>query len=222
MNSAEQFEAIVSDHYQPLFRFAMSLTRIESDARDLTQQTFYIWATKGHQLRDFSRVKTWLFTTLHRTFLETRRRASRFTHETLEEVSAQLPAPCPELSNYLDSAQVLPALAQVDRIYQGAVALFYLENCSYKDIAAILEVPVGTVKSRIARGIVQLRRILLSGGSTDSGSTETNPKEAEPAEYAESARNPHQLQQETSEQARNEWDLSSTFFWDRLTSAVPA
>ena len=74
MNVADQFETIVSDHYEPLYKFALSLTRAESDARDLTQHTFYIWATKGHQLRDASKVKTWLFTTLHRAFLEARRR----------------------------------------------------------------------------------------------------------------------------------------------------
>jgi len=45
------------------------------------------------------------------------------------------------------------------------VALFYLEDCSYKDIAAILEVPIGTVKSRIARGLAQLREILALDGS---------------------------------------------------------
>ena len=54
MNSTEQFETIVSEHYEPLFRFAMSLTHAESDARDLTQQTFYVWAAKGHQLRDIT------------------------------------------------------------------------------------------------------------------------------------------------------------------------
>ena len=46
MNAADQFEAIVSEHYEPLYRFAMSLTGAESDARDLTQHTFYIWATQ--------------------------------------------------------------------------------------------------------------------------------------------------------------------------------
>src|SRR5947208_11090356 len=70
MNATDQFETIVGEYYEPLFRFAMSLTRVESDAQDLTQQTFYVWATKGHQLRDISKVKTWLFTTLHRAFLK--------------------------------------------------------------------------------------------------------------------------------------------------------
>ena len=162
MNSAEHFEALVSAHYEALFRFALSLTRTESDACDLTQQTFYVWATKGHQLRDQSRVKPWLFTTLHRAFLESRRRQARFPHHELEEVKHELPVHSPELANQVDCSQVLPALAKVDEVYQAAVALYYLEDCPYNDIAAILEVPLGTVKSRIARGIAQLREILLS------------------------------------------------------------
>jgi RNA polymerase sigma-70 factor, ECF subfamily len=160
MSLADQFEAIVSEHYEPLFRFAMSLTRAECDAWDLTQHTFYVWATKGHQLRDLSKVKTWLFTTLHRAFLEAQRKQSRFPHEDLEEVSEQLAAFSPELAEQVDSSQVLSALARVDEVYQAAVALFYLDDCSYKEIAEVLAVPVGTVKSRIARGIMQLREIL--------------------------------------------------------------
>lgn len=168
MNSAGQFEAIVKDYYEPLYRFAMSLTRVESDALDLTQQTFYVWATKGHQLRDISKVKTWLFTTLHRNFLKARRRQIQFAHEDLESIPDQLPVLSTEVLDQLDCSQVLPALARVDEVYQAAVALFYLDDCSYKDIAAILDVPIGTVKSRIARGIAQLREILLPGGSRDS------------------------------------------------------
>ena len=168
MNSTDQFEAIVSEQYEPLFRFALSLTRTESDALDLTQHTFQIWATKGHQLRDITKVKTCLYTTLHRAFLQARRRQSRFPQQDLEDVIEQLPAVSPVLSDRVDSLQVLPALAKVDEIYQAAVALFYLEDYAYKDIALILDVPVGTVKSRIARGIAQLREILLSDESRAS------------------------------------------------------
>src|ERR1044071_3308222 len=146
-NADEQFEALVCEHYEALYRFAISLTREESDARDLTQQTFYVWAKKGHQLRDVSKVKTWLFTTLHRAFLETRRRRSRFPHYELEEVSEQLPTFSPDLANQVDSSQVLPALARVDEVFQAAVALFYLEDYSYHEISEILAVPLGTVKS---------------------------------------------------------------------------
>ena len=167
MNSADQFEAIVCEHYEPLFRFAMSLTRVESDAWDLTQQTFHVWATKGHQLSDISKVKAWLFTTLHREFLKVRRKQTRFSHCHLEEVGDQLPALSTEAADQADCSEVLRALAKLDEIYQAAVALFYLDDCSYKDIALILGVPLGTVKSRIARGIVQLKEI-LSDGPRDS------------------------------------------------------
>jgi RNA polymerase sigma-70 factor (ECF subfamily) len=170
MNSTDQFEAIVSEHYELLFRFAMSLTRSESDAWDLTQQTFYVWATKGHQLRDVSKVKTWLYTTLHRTFLQARRRHIRFPHDDLEEVSEQIPSVSPEHADQADCAEVLLALAKVDEVYQAAVALFYLDDCSYRDIASILEAPIGTVTSRIARGSEQLRGILSSDGSLVSSS----------------------------------------------------
>src|SRR6266536_2870886 len=58
------FERVVAQYYEPLYQFAFSLTRSEAEACDLTQQTFYVWATKGHQLREVAKVKTWLFTTL--------------------------------------------------------------------------------------------------------------------------------------------------------------
>jgi len=166
MASSLDFESVVACYYEPLYQFAFSLTRTEADACDLTQQTFYVWATKGHQLRDVSKVKTWLFTTLHRAFLESRRKQMRFPHLELSEVPLELPAMSPALAYQLDSAQVLKALTQVDEIYQAPVALFYLEDCSYKEIAEILEVPIGTVKSRMARGIGQLQVILTRGGRT--------------------------------------------------------
>src|SRR6478736_902677 len=65
-----EFQALVDAYYAPLYRFAMSLTRSESDAADLVQDAFVLWATKGHQLQDASKAKTWLFTTLHREFLQ--------------------------------------------------------------------------------------------------------------------------------------------------------
>ncbi len=154
------FERVVTLYYESLYQFAYSLTRSESDACDLTQQTFYIWATRGHQLRDPTRVKTWLFTTLHRQFLETRRRQTRFPQQSIEELDTEPVMLSPEAGSSLDTEQVLRALAQVDEIFQAPVALFYLQDCPYKDIAQILGVPLGTVKSRIARGLMQLQKIL--------------------------------------------------------------
>jgi RNA polymerase sigma-70 factor, ECF subfamily len=154
------FEDLVARHYQPLYQFAFSLTRDEAESCDLTQQTFCIWAAKGHQLRDLSKVKTWLFTTLHREFLGSRRRQTRFPHVELDEAAPELPVILPEAVNRLDAQQVMAALAQVNEIYQAPVALFYLQDYSYKEIAEILDVPLGTVKSRLTRGLGKLHRLL--------------------------------------------------------------
>ena len=160
------FENLVSSYYRALYQFAYSLTRSESDACDLTQQTFYVWATKGHQLRDVTKVKSWLFTTLHREFLESRRRHNRFPHFEISQVDSELPAIAPARINQLDSEQVVQALEQVDEVYRAPVALFYLESCSYKEIAEILDVPMGTVKSRIARGVAQLQKLLTESDTS--------------------------------------------------------
>jgi len=163
MNSTDIFEAIVSEHYEALYRFALTLTRAESDACDLTQHTFYVWATKGQQLRDPAKAKSWLFTTLYRAFLGAKRKQDRFPHSALTVYDAEhMAADSPDPGTQADVGEVLPALAKVDEHFQSALALYYLDDCSYKEIAAILSVPVGTVKSRIARGVIQLREILNS------------------------------------------------------------
>lgn len=156
------FQTLVDQFYDPLFRFAMSLTRTESDAADLVQDTFLTWAAKGHQLRESSKVKTWLFTTLHRKFLETQRRSVRFPQFELDDVVTDLPPIEPNVVNHLDSHLVLELLSKVDPQFQAAVALYYLEDYSYAEIAAILAVPLGTVKSRIARGLSQLKVMVVN------------------------------------------------------------
>ena len=156
------FDSLVANYYQPLYQFAVSLTHNEADACDLTQQTFYIWAKKGHQLREKSKVKTWLFTTLHREFLHSRRRQNRFPQIEIESIVTELPTVPPPSANELDSGHLLAALAQLDELHRAPVALFYLQDYSYNEIAEILEVPLGTVKSRLARGIRRLHDLLTA------------------------------------------------------------
>ena len=160
MTGQLDFDDLVRLHYPGLYRFALSLTCKESDACDLTQMTFYIWATKGHQLRDPARVKSWLFTTLHREFMETRRKQTRFPQHELSLVSDELPVITPEQISRLDAVAARQLLAEVDPVFRAPVALFYLDDYSYQEIGLILAIPLGTVKSRIARGVAQLQQLL--------------------------------------------------------------
>ena len=160
MSQETDFEKLVDLYYPSLYRFAFSLTRQESEACDLTQETFLIWAKKGHSVRDETKVKSWLFTTLHREYLQKQRRRVRFPQVELEEAEMELPEIAPVTMGNIDRHNVLNALSQLDENFQAVVALFYLEDHSYPEIAEILDIPLGTVKSRISRGIGQLQTLL--------------------------------------------------------------
>src|SRR5882724_11403021 len=111
------FEGIVDRFYPMLYRFALSLARNEADACDLTQQTFFVWATKGHLLRDESKVKSWLFTTLYREFISNRRRDVRWPKQELSEVEHELPCALPETVDRLESSQVMDALQSMGETF---------------------------------------------------------------------------------------------------------
>lgn len=165
----EFFPALVETYYAALYRFALSLAKNPSDAGDLTQQTFFVWATKGHALRDESKAKSWLFTTLYREFLRTRRRGARLTAiDDLAPGEQDIPDAEIDVVAKLDAQLVLEALQEVDEAFREPVALFYLQDFSYLEIAEILSVPIGTVMSRLSRGKAQVRTLLAQkakGGS---------------------------------------------------------
>lgn len=156
------FELLVDQHYAALYRFAFSLCTNESDAGDLVQETFHTLLNKVDQIADPTKVKSWLFTTLFRQFLRRRKHNNRFPHHEVSEVEHELPEIPAVLPERMDWQLVTSALAQLDQIFRAPVVLFYLEDYSYPEIAQILEVPLGTVKSRIARGIAHLQRQLNS------------------------------------------------------------
>ena len=154
----EVFPELVETYYAALYRFALSLTRSPADASDLTQQTFFIWATKGEALREIAKAKSWLFTTLYREFLRTRRRDSRIS--SLEDLSPAEQDPPDQDSDVIakmDAQLVMESLQEVDPAFRDPLTLFYLQDLSYTEIAEILGVPIGTVMSRLSRGKTHLR-----------------------------------------------------------------
>ncbi|HEY4270655.1 MAG TPA: RNA polymerase sigma factor [Candidatus Udaeobacter sp.] len=153
------FEQLVDAHYAALYRFAFSLAKNEMDAADLTQQTFYIWAEKGHELRDAAKAKTWLFTTIYREFLGRRRHETRFPKVAIDEALDEA-ADAPVAADKIDAAAALEALGRLEENYRAPVTLFYLKQFSYTEIADVLNVPIGTVMSRLSRGKAQLRQLL--------------------------------------------------------------
>lgn len=154
------FQNVVDEHYQNLYRFALSLCRSADDAWDLTQEAFLKWGKKGAAtLRSDRAVKSWLYTTLYRDFLKLAKRRQRWSslEQKEEETHFELASPQPDWER-LDAEQVMARLAELKLEYRKVVTLYFLESYSYKEISQILQVPIGTVMSRLARGKAMLRK----------------------------------------------------------------
>lgn len=164
----EEFEELVDKYYQALYRFGFSLAKNPDRASDLVQQTFVIWAQKGHQLKDRSKAKTWLFTTLYREHLSNARRSQRHPELEIGEVEHELSGEEDHPDRKLDARRAVDLLARLDETFRAPLTLFYLQQHSYKEIAVILDVPIGTVMSRISRGKDQLRKDMANTPSVDS------------------------------------------------------
>lgn len=164
-----RFEQLVSEYYQDLYRFGLSLSGNVHDACDLVQYTFVMWARKGHQLRAAGKAKSWLFTTLYREFLKSRLREVRFPHVDMADVEAELPSVPSDALRRIEAGDVMEALGQIEEVFRAPLSLFYIGDHSYRAIAEILDVPIGTVMSRISRGKQQLRAALAGTAAEQTG-----------------------------------------------------
>jgi RNA polymerase sigma factor (sigma-70 family) len=159
-------ERIVSELYSSLYRFAFGLSRNETQAADLTQETFLILTKQQAQIRDITKIKSWLFTTLRREFLRGLRTQSSHPEVELQPEHQDELVSDSGVLQASDAATVLEALAGVDESYRIVLELFYLADLSYKEIAATLDIPIGTVMSRLSRGKEQLRTLLAKTTAT--------------------------------------------------------
>lgn len=152
-------------------RFARLLTRDSADADDLTQETFLRAFKAWDSFRPGSDCRKWLFTICRNIYLRDRQRAERFV-ET-DDADGELKATremyflareqgCKDLFERIDLAPALDeGLRSLQPEYREVVVLIDIEDCSYADAAAALNVPIGTVRSRLFRARRLLQQTLM-------------------------------------------------------------
>jgi RNA polymerase sigma-70 factor (ECF subfamily) len=160
---APSWDQVVREHSARVYRLAYRLTGNAADAEDLTQDTF---VRVFRSLADFTpgTFEGWLHRITTNLFLDMVRRRARIRFDALPEDTERLPgsAPSPEqvyADTPLDPA-VQAALDALSPEFRVAVVLCDIEGLTYEEIAATLGIKLGTVRSRIHRGRVQLRQAL--------------------------------------------------------------
>jgi RNA polymerase sigma-70 factor (ECF subfamily) len=175
-------------HHAAVYRYAYRLCGNATEAEDLTQQTFLIAVRKVHQVREAERACSWLLAVVRSCFLKSLRKLRPVAVGGLEEEPEQTDE-TPELDE-VDRERLTAALADLPGEFRVVVLMFYFEELSYQEIASELEIPIGTVMSRLSRAKGHLRRKLepqkvvgtlrVPSASTGNGVGRTPPARVNP------------------------------------------
>ncbi len=158
----EIFEAEAVTHLNDLFRTAKRLTMNQTDAEDLVQETFMqAWKSFDHYELG-TNCRAWLYKILFNKFDHYRRKKytqAKYIQEADEFVfmNSTFTAPIPE---HLTDVEVISALNKLPDHYRSVVLLADVQEFDYKEVAKILDIPIGTVMSRLNRARTQLKKSL--------------------------------------------------------------
>lgn len=146
---------LIEAHYTPLFRYAYRLTGNLHDAEDLTQVAVMSALRHADQLSHPSLARPWLFAMLRNAFSDARRRSAARPCEPLSvDPADELPSAPPD---EWDEERLRCALQALPPEFRVTLLMYYFEELSYKEIAERLQIPLGTVMSRLSRAKSNLR-----------------------------------------------------------------
>lgn len=156
------FEAEALPLMADVFRTANYLARGDREtAEDLTQETFIQALKSFHRYTPGTNCRAWLVTILYHLNSKRRHKLGQLKLvEDTEEQIAETAAYVPPIPEELKDEEILRALEKMPRAFRDVVVLTDVEEFSYKEVAALLEVPIGTVMSRLHRGRKLLRQQL--------------------------------------------------------------
>jgi RNA polymerase sigma factor (sigma-70 family) len=188
--AAVELTALVVAHHAAVYRYACRLCGCPTEAEDLTQQTFLIAHEKLHQLREAERACSWLLAVLRSCFLKSIRKPRPLPVQNVDFVVEEVAARAPDVEE-VDREQLAAALAELPDEFLLVLLMFYFEELSYQQIAEELEIPIGTVMSRLSRAKGHLRR-RLAPAEDDTPKVAPPPRSAakSPGGWGQAKRDP--------------------------------
>jgi RNA polymerase sigma-70 factor (ECF subfamily) len=161
-NSAERFELEALPHLNDIFRAATRFVGERQRAEDVVQEVYLQAWRSFDRFETGTNCRAWLFKILFHCILHHRRKWFRFPllKESEELIEANLTY-SPPVPDHLTDAEILAALDKLPADFRSVVLLVDVEEFAYKEAADILQIPIGTVMSRLSRGRRLLREQLV-------------------------------------------------------------
>jgi RNA polymerase sigma-70 factor, ECF subfamily len=159
----EAFRRVFDLHKDRVYSFALYLSRSETMAKDLTQQTFVSVLTKAREFRGSAKLRTWLYRLVINLYTDERRRENRWTRLATVMPTESMSVKSPQESRLAETQITLAvkhAIESLKPTLRSTMALKYLDELSYQEIANVLGCSIGTVASRLNRGHKLLARKL--------------------------------------------------------------
>jgi RNA polymerase sigma factor (sigma-70 family) len=156
------FDALIARWHKPLWRYARNLTGQDAAADDATQETWLRVLRGIARLREPARLRSWLFGIAHRVLMDRLRQQYAQPQDGEADIDA-IAAPVPPDDEF-DLDALRQALAALPLVENEVLTLFYLQELALGDVAQALDIPVGTVKSRLFRARKLLRHQLTIQG----------------------------------------------------------
>ncbi|MCZ6745867.1 MAG: sigma-70 family RNA polymerase sigma factor [Acidobacteria bacterium] len=161
----QEFQEVALPYADSLYNFAFRMTRNRRDAEDLVQDTFMRAFRFFHRFETGTNIRAWLFRILKNTYINNYRKVQRtpdqvdwaqvedfYDSVTPDDLRKRHKNPEELLLEKSVDGRVEEAMADLPPEYRAVVLLNFMEDMSYKEIAEILEIPMGTVMSRLHRG----------------------------------------------------------------------
>jgi RNA polymerase sigma-70 factor, ECF subfamily len=175
-HSPEEFQEAALPYLDAVYRFAWRLSRDAAVADDLTQETFLQAWRSFSRFERGTNCRAWLFGILYFVWSHERRRRGR-EPVVYDDSIVEAASPCsePPIPDHLTDADVLAALDSLPRALRETILLTDVEGFTYREVSSLLEIPLGTVMSRLNRGRRLLRAQLASHAGIVDGSAERPP-----------------------------------------------
>ena len=164
----DAFATLVERYDRAVYHLCYRTVHDVEEARDATQEAFFKAYRSLRTFKPGAKFSTWIFAIAYHACCDRLNRRKRYSNEELPDRADATPGPEAQAIALDEATRLRAAIDQLPEKYRAVITLYHLQGRQYEEIAQVLDLPMGTVKTHLFRAKEQLRRLLAGDGVTES------------------------------------------------------